>query len=324
MVMRAILDSRAPWATSSSSSRCCSPPSCWSAPRTTSASRTRSCSCSAGSGSPSCPGCRPIELDAHVVLLVFVPPLLLSAGWYSSPRELRAESRALGLLALALVLVTMSVVAVAAHELVDGADVAGGVHARRRGRADRRRRGGRDLRQRARARAREAARPGRVADQRRDRPDRVQRRARWPPTEGFSLGGALLEFVLEAAGGTARRRSPSSWVILRAIRRQPDVTVSVLLTVARRLRELHRGRGDPRLGHPRRRGLRPLQRLAPVRVLRRRHAPDRQRLLEDHDLRARGAAVHPARAAAGVGRRRGRRRRDGHAAGDRRCCCRRS
>ena len=66
------------------------------------------------------PGHRPIELDAHVVLLVFIPPLLLSAGWYSSPRELRAESRALALLALALVLVTTVVVAVAAHALVAG------------------------------------------------------------------------------------------------------------------------------------------------------------------------------------------------------------
>src|SRR3954470_4473968 len=66
------------------------------------------------------PGLAPIELDAHVVLLVFVPPLLLSAGWYSSPRELRAESRALALLALALVLVTTVVIAVAAHELVAG------------------------------------------------------------------------------------------------------------------------------------------------------------------------------------------------------------
>ena len=66
------------------------------------------------------PGMPDVDLDAHVVLLVFIPPLLLSAGWYSSPRELRAESRALGLLALALVLVTMAAVAVAAHALVDG------------------------------------------------------------------------------------------------------------------------------------------------------------------------------------------------------------
>jgi len=74
----------------------------------------------AGLGISFIPGIKPIELDAHVVLLVFIPPLLLSAGWYSSPRELRAESRALALLALALVMVTTVVVAVAAHELVAG------------------------------------------------------------------------------------------------------------------------------------------------------------------------------------------------------------
>src|SRR3954451_20162019 len=60
-----------------------------------------------------------LTLDPDVALLVFVPPLLLSAGWHSSPRELKAESRALALLALALVLVTTAAVAVAAHALVD-------------------------------------------------------------------------------------------------------------------------------------------------------------------------------------------------------------
>src|ERR1700754_2488503 len=54
-----------------------------------------------------------VEIDPEVILLVFVPPLLLSAGWYSSPRELRSESRALGLLALALLFVTTGAVAVA-------------------------------------------------------------------------------------------------------------------------------------------------------------------------------------------------------------------
>ena len=48
--------------------------------------------------------------------------------------------------------------------------------------------------------------------------------------KGFSLDGALLEFVIKAAGGTAVGVAVS-WVILRAIRRQQDVTVSVLLTV---------------------------------------------------------------------------------------------
>jgi NhaP-type Na+/H+ or K+/H+ antiporter len=175
------------------------------------------------------PGMPTIELDAHVVLLVFVPPLLLSAGWYSSPRELRAESRALGLLALALVLVTMAVIAVAAHELVaeltwPAAFMLGAV----------------------------VAPTDAVAAVATFASVRVPERVRLlvqgeslindatgltafsvalvAATEGFSLGTALLEFVLKAAGGTVVGLAVA-WVILRAIRRQPDVTVSVLLTV---------------------------------------------------------------------------------------------
>ena len=60
-----------------------------------------------------------MDLDPHVALLVFIPPLLLSAGWYSSPRELRQESRALGCSPSSGAR-DMSVVAVAAHSFVDG------------------------------------------------------------------------------------------------------------------------------------------------------------------------------------------------------------
>jgi CPA1 family monovalent cation:H+ antiporter len=66
------------------------------------------------------PGLPDLQLEPDAVLLVFLPPLLMSAGWYASPRELKAESRALGGLALGLVLVTMAAVAVVAHALVDG------------------------------------------------------------------------------------------------------------------------------------------------------------------------------------------------------------
>ena len=280
--------------------------------------RTRSCSCSAGSALAFVPGMPDIELDAHVVLLVFIPPLLLSAGWYSSPRELRAESRALGLLALALVLVTMAAVAVAAHALVDGlswpaAFMLGAVVAPTDA----------------------VAAVATFASVR--VPERVRLLVQGESLINDATGLTAFRVALAAAGvegvlaGPARsasscwRRpaarssaSPSAGSILRAIRRQPDVTVSVLLTVLARLRELHRGRGGPRLRHPRRRRLRPLQRLAPVGVLRRRHAPDRQRVLEDHGLRAGGAAVRAARPAARVGRRRGRRGRGGPAARDRR------
>jgi Na+/H+ antiporter len=183
----------------------------------------------AGLGISFVPGMPTVELDANVVLLVFVPPLLLSAGWYSSPRELRAESRALGLLALALVLVTMAVVAVAAHELVaeltwPAAFMLGAVVAPTDA----------------------VAAVATFASVR--VPERVKLLVQGESlindatgltafsvalvaaTEGFSLGNALLEFVLKAVGGTAVGVAVA-WLILRAIRRQPDVTVSVLLTV---------------------------------------------------------------------------------------------
>ena len=251
------------------------------------------------------PGMPDIELDAHVVLLVFIPPLLLSAGWYSSPRELRAESRALGLLALALVLVTTTVVAVAAHEWVDGlpwpaAFMLGA----------------------AVAPTDAVAAVATFASVR--VPERVRllvqgeslindatgltafRVALAAAAGGFSAGDALLEFLLAAVGGSIIGVAVG-WVILRLIRRQPDVTVSVFLTLGAAYGSYIAGRGDRRLRHPRRRGLRPLQRLAPVGVLRRRHAPDRERVLEDHGLRPGGDAVRPARAAAGERPRRGRR-----------------
>ena len=66
------------------------------------------------------PGLPEVEVEPEVMFLVFLPPLLASAGFYSSPRELRAELRPLTFLALGLVLVTMGGVAVVAHELIDG------------------------------------------------------------------------------------------------------------------------------------------------------------------------------------------------------------
>ena len=59
-----------------------------------------------------------VELDPDVVFLVFLPPLLHSAGWAASPRELKAEVRPLAMLSIALVLLTMAAVAVVAHAIV--------------------------------------------------------------------------------------------------------------------------------------------------------------------------------------------------------------
>ena len=61
-----------------------------------------------------------VELEPETVFLVFLPPLLHAAGFRSSPKELRAEKLPLAWLSVGLVLVTMTVVAVVAHAVVDG------------------------------------------------------------------------------------------------------------------------------------------------------------------------------------------------------------
>ncbi|HEX5894191.1 MAG TPA: Na+/H+ antiporter [Solirubrobacterales bacterium] len=64
------------------------------------------------------PGGPSLDLDPEVIFLVFLPPLLQSAGYYSSPRELRAEAGPLTGLVVGLVLTTMVVVAAVAQALI--------------------------------------------------------------------------------------------------------------------------------------------------------------------------------------------------------------
>jgi Na+/H+ antiporter len=66
------------------------------------------------------PGMPAVELPPELVLVAFLPPLLYWAGFFSSPRDLRADARAISLLAVGLVLATMAAVAVVAHAVVDG------------------------------------------------------------------------------------------------------------------------------------------------------------------------------------------------------------
>ena len=68
------------------------------------------------------PGMPAVELPPELVLVAFLPPLLYWSGFFSSPRDLRADARAIGGAAVGLVLVTTAAVAVAAHAMVDGLD----------------------------------------------------------------------------------------------------------------------------------------------------------------------------------------------------------
>ena len=61
-----------------------------------------------------------VELDPDLVLLIFLPPLLYAAAFFANLRDLRADLRVISLQAIGLVLATMVVVAVVAHEVIHG------------------------------------------------------------------------------------------------------------------------------------------------------------------------------------------------------------
>ena len=65
------------------------------------------------------PGMPDVELDPDLVLLIFLPPLLYSAAFFSDLRTLRDNIRPLSLTAIGLVLLTAGIVAVVAHEVID-------------------------------------------------------------------------------------------------------------------------------------------------------------------------------------------------------------
>src|ERR671910_3135594 len=64
------------------------------------------------------PGLPNIEIPPEVIFIAFLPPLLNSAAFSSSPLDLRAQLRPIVLLAVGLVLATMGAVAVIAHFLI--------------------------------------------------------------------------------------------------------------------------------------------------------------------------------------------------------------
>jgi Na+/H+ antiporter len=64
------------------------------------------------------PGVPSVELDPDIVLLIFLPPLLYGAAFFTSVRDLRRNARPIALLSIPLVAVTMVAVALVAHHVV--------------------------------------------------------------------------------------------------------------------------------------------------------------------------------------------------------------
>jgi Na+/H+ antiporter len=68
-----------------------------------------------GAGLGFVPGVPRIALDPELVLLIFLPPLLYSAAFFTSLSDLRANVRPVAFLSVGLVLATMTAVAAVAH-----------------------------------------------------------------------------------------------------------------------------------------------------------------------------------------------------------------
>jgi len=66
------------------------------------------------------PGMPTVELQPELIFFGVLPPLLYSAAFFTSLRDLRTQARPIGLLAVGLVLATTVGVAVLAHAVVDG------------------------------------------------------------------------------------------------------------------------------------------------------------------------------------------------------------
>jgi monovalent cation/hydrogen antiporter len=66
------------------------------------------------------PGMPNVELQPELIFFGVLPPLLYGAAFFTSLRDLRANVRPIGLLAIGLVVMTTVGVAVVAHALVDG------------------------------------------------------------------------------------------------------------------------------------------------------------------------------------------------------------
>ncbi len=64
------------------------------------------------------PGIPEIELDPELVLVIFLPPLLYAAAFFSDLRALRDDLRAISIASIGLVLLTIGTVAVVAHDVI--------------------------------------------------------------------------------------------------------------------------------------------------------------------------------------------------------------
>ncbi len=66
------------------------------------------------------PGLPVIALDPNIIFLIFLPPLLYNAAWYTSWHDFKASIKPISYAAIGLVLLTTTLVAIAVHVMIPG------------------------------------------------------------------------------------------------------------------------------------------------------------------------------------------------------------
>jgi CPA1 family monovalent cation:H+ antiporter len=82
----------------------------------------------AGLGISMIPGVPVLKLDPDIIFLIFLPPLLYEAAWYTSWNDFWKWKRPISLLAFGLVFLTSLVVAYASQALIPGFTLALGFY----------------------------------------------------------------------------------------------------------------------------------------------------------------------------------------------------
>ena len=70
------------------------------------------------------PGAPRLNIEPDVIFLIFLPPLLYEAAWYTSWQDFWKFSRSIGFLAFGLVFFTSAIVAFLAHNIIPGCTLA--------------------------------------------------------------------------------------------------------------------------------------------------------------------------------------------------------
>ena len=175
------------------------------------------------------PGLPQVVLDPDLVFLLFLPPVLYAAAWFTSWRDFKANLRPISLLAFGLVLATTVAVAAVAHADRPRPALGGGLRPRRARLAARRRGGDRGNPAARRPPADRDDPGGREPDQRRGGAGGLSLRGGGGGHRGLLAGARRRQLLLVSAGGIAIGLAVG-WLVIWVERPLDDPPIEIILS----------------------------------------------------------------------------------------------